>query len=85
MLSHGDVLIYIAKRLVVVEWLSSKQVIKALSRQFVVQSVVGVPCWAIKMGVVLIKWVWPKNICALVMQSHHSKIPRSAPAQPMHI
>ena len=40
--------------------------------------------WAIKMGVVLIKWARPKIFAhalrALVIQPHHSKIPGSAPA-----
>ena len=38
---------------------------------------------AIKMGVVLIKWVWPqifaRALRALVLQFHYSKNPRSAP------
>ena len=37
------------------------------------------------MSVVLIKWAWPKNFsCALLLQPHRSKSPRSAPAMIMH-
>ena len=40
----------------------------------------------LKMGVVLIKWAWPKifarTLHALLLQPHHCNNPRSAPVTP---